>query len=81
MFSNNCFHKLLTKNDAQGESCGLSFIWDKSSTWCSLGDCSSDISEKLLHRGSGEMSIYVILVKAECVQSSTYFSRRFLLVC
>ena len=30
--------------------------------------------------GGGRVSVHVILVKGECVQSSTYFSRRFPLV-
>ena len=68
----------------------------KSTTWafwvshlgqredCSPGDSISDSSEKLLQRGGrdgeGKVSIYVISVKGEYMQSSTYFSRRFLLV-
>ena len=39
----------------------------------SLGESSSDTSEKLLQRGRGEVSIYVILVKGEYMHSSTYF--------
>ena len=32
---------------------------------CSLGDSTSDTSERLLQRGSGERSIYKISVKGE----------------
>ena len=32
---------------------------------CSLGDSTSDSSKRLLQRGSGERSIYKILVKGE----------------
>ena len=37
-------------------------------------------SEKLLQRGRGMVSMYVILVKRGYMQSSTYFSKGFLLV-
>ena len=39
------------------------------------GDGTSDNSEKLLQRGrgEGEASMYVTLVKGECMQSSMYF--------
>jgi len=48
---------------------------------CSPGDSSSDSSEKLFQRGWGwKVSIYAISVKQEYLQSSTYFSRKFLLV-
>ena len=48
---------------------------------CSLGDNISDSSEKLLQRANGgKVSIYVILVEEEYIQSSIYFSERFLLV-
>ena len=47
----------------------------------SLGDSTSNSSEKLLQRGRVENSIHVILVKREYMQkSSTYFSRKSLLV-
>ena len=41
---------------------------------CSLGDNTSNSSEKLLQRcrGEGKDSIYVILVKGEYIQSSTF---------
>ena len=40
----------------------------------SLGDSILDSSEKLFQRGRGEkVSIYVVLVKGEYIQSSTYF--------
>ena len=44
----------------------------------SPGDSSSDTSEKLLQRGRGKVSIYVILVST-CIQARI-FCRRFLLV-
>ena len=40
----------------------------------------SDSFEKLLQRGRGKVTTYVILVEGENMQSSTYFCRRFLLV-
>ena len=40
---------------------------------CSLGESISDGSEKLLQRGKGKGSIYVILIKREHMQSSTYY--------
>jgi len=39
----------------------------------SLGYNTSDSSEKLLQRGTGEVSIHVNLVKKEYMQSSTCF--------
>ena len=38
---------------------------------CTLGDSTSDGSEKLFQRGRGKESMYVILVKADYMQSST----------
>ena len=48
----------------------------------SLGNSTSDSSERLLQRGRGKVSINVILVKGEYMQSSTFFffPIRFLLV-
>ena len=44
-------------------------------------DSPSESSETLLQKGRlGKVSIHVILVKEEYMQSSTYFFRRFLLV-
>lgn len=40
----------------------------------SSGGGISDRSEKLLQRGGGNVSIYVILVKGELYQSRTYFA-------
>ena len=61
------------------ESSELNFIWGKMRTtaWerapqIALRDCSKE--------AGGKVSISVILVKGECMQSSTYLSRRFLLV-
>ena len=48
------------------------FYWGQSEDY-SLGDSSSDSSEKLLQRGRGGISMYVVLVKREYTQSSTYF--------
>ena len=42
----------------------------------SPGESISDSSEKPLWRGSGEVSIYVILVKGEYMKSSTYFLQK-----
>ena len=45
----------------------------------SLGDSISESSEKLLQRsggGGGKVSMYVILVKGEYMQSSTYFLQK-----
>ena len=48
---------------------------------CRPGDNTSDSSEKLLQRGSGERSVYMwFLVKGAYMQSSTHFPKRFLLV-
>ena len=47
---------------------------------CGLGDSTSDSSEKLLHRGRGEGQDVCDFGAGEYMQSSTYFSRRFLLV-
>ena len=47
---------------------------------CSPGDSTPDSSEKLLQRGRKGRSIYVILVKEEFTQSSTYPTKGFLLV-
>ena len=59
---------------AQCESLELSFTGGKMRT-AAQGDGTSDNSEKLLQRGrgEGEASMYVALVKGECMQSSTYF--------
>ena len=67
------------KKDAQCESFKLGFIWGQNNV-CSLGDSTSDSSEKLFQKGSGGRSIYVILVKGKFMQSSTYFTKVFLLV-
>ena len=46
----------------------------------SLGDSISDSSEKLLRRGRGKVSIDVISVNREYMQSGTYFLQKVLLV-
>ena len=46
----------------------------------SLGDSPSDSPGKLLLRGKGAVSVYVILVKGVCVQLSTHFGRTLPLV-
>ena len=46
----------------------------------SLGDSPSDSPGKLLLRGKGAVSVYVILVKGVCVQWSTHFGRTLPLV-
>ena len=53
------------------ESCKVSFIWQQNEDNIQ-GDNISDSSEKLLQSSRGEISKYVILVKGECMQSSTY---------
>ena len=45
-------------------SCVLSFIWGQNRN-CSLGDSTSDGSERLLQRHRGESKIYKILVKGD----------------
>ena len=62
----------LKKKKAQPESCKLSFIWGKMRTAAretafqiALRNCSKEVGRKV--------SIYVILVKGEYIQSSTYF--------
>ena len=71
------------KKNAQHESCKLSFIavWMqnevRTAAWetapqVALRDCSKETV--------GKVSMYEILVKGKYMQSSTYFSRRFLLV-
>ena len=37
------------------------------------GDSTSDNSEKILQRGGGKVTVHVILVKGEYMQSSAYF--------
>jgi len=64
------------------ETCVLSFIWGQNEA-CSSEDSISDSSDKLLQRGSGKDSIYVILVKGEYMHYfflSFFFGRKFLLV-
>jgi len=65
--------ELLTKKDMQCEKCKLSFIGGKMRT---LGWKTA--SQKAL-RWWGR-SIYMILVKGSSMQSSTYFTKGFLLV-
>ena len=40
----------------------------------------SDSSEKLLQRGGGKESIYMVLLKGDLMQSSTYPYRSFLFI-
>ena len=47
---------------------------------CSLGDSTSDNSERLFQRGSGGKSIYKILVKREFNAMKHSFYNRLLLV-
>ena len=62
------------------ETCVLSFIWGQNED-CSSEDSISDSSDKLLQRGSGKDSIYVILVKGGVhAVKRIYFFRKFLLV-
>ena len=64
------------KKKAQHECCKLSFIWGRMRTatqetapQITLRNCSKGVGEKI--------SIYVILVKAECMKSSTCFAEGF----
>ena len=63
-----------TKKDAQCESWELSFIWGKMKT------TTSDNCEELLQRSHGGRSRYKIWWRQSSMQSSTYFTRGFLLV-
>ena len=67
------------KKIAQHEICKLSFVWGKMRTAAqetapqrALRNCSKDARRKV--------SIYVILVKGEDLQSSTQFFRKFLIL-
>ena len=60
----------------QCESPELSFIWGKVRT--AALEMAPQIALRL--QTAPKVSIYVILVQRACMQSSTYFSRRFLLV-
>ena len=60
----------------QRESPELSFIWGKVRT--AALEMAPQIA--LRPQTAPKVSIYVILVQRACMQSSTYFSRRFLLV-
>ena len=72
------------KENAQSESCKLSFIWGtvRTAAW----ETASQMSEKLLALGNcskeakwmGEVSIYVNLNEGGYMQSNMYISRRFL---
>ena len=54
--------------------CKLTFIWGQNEDR-SLGESTSDGSERLLQRGGdGKVEIYVILVRGELMQESMYFS-------
>ena len=69
----------------------VEFYWGQNED-CSLRDSASDSSEKLLLRGGGggevaggggaaRRTVHMCdLMKGECLQPSTYFCRRFLLV-
>ena len=64
------------KNDAQLESCKLSFLWGQNED-CSLGESISDSSERLLQSCSGEKSIYKVLVTGEFNTMKHSFYKRF----
>ena len=65
------------EQDVQHES---NFYWGQNEDY-KLGNCISDISEKPFQRAGGKVSIYMILVKEEYMQLSTYFfCRRSLLI-
>ena len=72
LFKMMYFKLLSTLKNAQLESCELSFIWGKMRTAArktasqiALRNCSKEVG--------GKVSIYVILVKEEYIQSSTLF--------
>ena len=70
--------EVILKN-AQCESCKLRFIWGKMRTiaW----ETALQIALRNCSKGAGgKVSIYESLGRGEYMQSSTYFSRRFLLV-
>ena len=65
----------LKKKNTQYESCKLSFIWGKmkaialeTAFQLALRNCSKE--------AGGKVSIYVILVKGEYMQSGTYFLQK-----
>ena len=68
------------KTNAQRDSCELGFIWGKVKT------AAQGISPQIALRNYseevevGKVNIYVILVKGKFMESSTYFTKGFLLV-
>ena len=64
------------KNDAQLESCKLSFLWGQNED-CSLGESISDSSERLLQSGSGGKPIYKVFMKGEFNTIKPSFYKRF----
>ena len=79
MFIKNPQLKTHTHTHTRNESCNLSFIWgnlktatQKTAPQIALRNCSKEVV--------GKDSIYEISVKREYIQSSTYFSKRLLLV-
>ena len=68
------------KTKAQRDSCELCFIWGKVKT------AAQGISPQIALRNYseevevGKVNIYVILVKGKFMESSTYFTKGFLLV-
>ena len=65
---------LLLKN-VQHESCELSFTWGK--IWTAACEAVSQIGLRLLQNGSGETSIYEVLVKGEFNTMKHSFYKRF----
>ena len=66
---------VLTKKDAQHESCKLNFIWGKMRT--AAQEITPQIALRSGSKGRREVSIYVILVKRKYMKSTTIFCRRF----
>ena len=64
------------KNDAQLESCKLSFLWGQNED-CSLGESISDSSERLLQSCSGTKSICKAFMKGEFSTMRHSFYKRF----
>ena len=67
--------KCQLKKDVQLESSELSFIWGKMRTIAQ--EAVSDSSERLLQSGSGEKTIYKVLVKGEFNTMKHSFYKRF----
>ena len=71
-----CMNQNVNLKNTQHESCELSFIWGKMRT--GARETTSEITLRNCSKEAGEkVSIFVILVKGECIQSSTYTPKGF----